>query len=153
MLKNTLYVGLLCALVGGLGLWALREQAHIGPVVLALGALPLVGLVAARRPLKRAIPDFTFGAIDTGLLTIPCLAGGLVYGVPGAIAGGVVGDAITDSIAGFFEGSVAKWLRSKGVEESREPVTTSLGKMAGCLIGAGFVLSAAWLAGVQPRFE
>ena len=93
-----------------------------------------------------------FGAIDTGLLTIPALWGGILFGVAGAIAGGVIGDAVTDAIAGFFEGSIAEWLRSKGIEESREAVTTALGKMSGCLLGSGFVLSVALLAGIKPEF-
>ena len=70
----------------------------------------------------------------------------------GAIAGGVVGDAVTDSIAGFFEGGIAEWLRKHGIEESREAVTTSLGKMAGCLAGCGLVLSVAFLLGIEPKF-
>jgi hypothetical protein len=70
------------------------------------------------------------------------------YGAAGAVAGGVIGDALTDSIAGFFEGHIAEWLRSRGFEESREAVTTSLGKMSGCLLGSGFVLTIALIAGV-----
>jgi hypothetical protein len=57
------------------------------------------------------------------------------------LAGAVIGDAITDSIAGFFEGGIAHCLRGKGIEESRDSITTSLGKMAGCLLGAGIVLT------------
>lgn len=93
-----------------------------------------------------------FGAVDTGILVVPALFGGLFYGVAGAIAGGVIGDALTDGIAGFFEGSIAEWLRRKGIEESREPITTALGKMAGCLLGSGITLSAALLLGARPRF-
>ncbi len=99
-----------------------------------------------------AIPDIIFGAIDTGLLTIPALWGGMLFGVAGAVAGGVIGDALTDAIAGFFEGSIAEWLRKKGIEESREATTSALGKMAGCLIGSGLVLSIALLFGVKPEF-
>jgi hypothetical protein len=93
-----------------------------------------------------------FGAIDTGLLTIPALWGGFFFGVAGAIAGGIIGDAITDAIAGFFEGSIAEWLRKKGIEESREAVTTSLGKMAGCLFGSGVILTIALFIGIKPEF-
>jgi hypothetical protein len=86
------------------------------------------------------------------LLTIPALIGGLFYGVAGAITGGIIGDALTDGIAGFFEGSISTWLREKGIDESREPITTSLGKMAGCLLGSGLVLSIFLLFGVRPIF-
>ncbi len=121
--------------------------------MLGLSAIPVVGLVVARRTLVGAIPDIIFGAIDTGLLTIPALWGGVLFGVAGAVAGGVIGDAITDAIAGFFEGSIAAWLRRRGVDESREAVTTALGKMAGCLAGSGFVLTVAHAFGVQPHFD
>ena len=94
-----------------------------------------------------------FGAIDTALLTIPALWGGVVFGVAGAIAGGVIGDSLTDAVPGFVEGGVVEWLRSKGIEASREPVTTALGKMAGCLLGSGLVLTIALLLlGIQPSF-
>jgi hypothetical protein len=85
-------------------------------------------------------------------LTIPALVGGSFFGVAGAITGGVIGDALTDGIAGFFEGSISTWLKEKGIDESREPVTTSLGKMAGCLFGSGFVLSIFLVFGVRPNF-
>lgn len=85
-----------------------------------------MGLALSKRAFPSATPDLIFGAIDTGLLTIPALWGGLKFGMAGAIAGGVVSDALTDSIAGFFEGSIAEWLQDRGVEESREPITTEL---------------------------
>jgi len=108
-------------------------------------------LIAKRSPIN-ALPDIIFGVIDTGMLTIPALWGGIAFGVAGAIAGGVIGDAITDAIAGFFEGGIAEWLQEKGIAESREAVTTSLGKMAGCLLGSGVVLTTALLVGIKPEF-
>ena len=38
----------------------------------------------------------------------------------------------------------------KGIEESRESVTTALGKMTGCLVGSGLVLSVALLFEIAP---
>jgi len=131
------------------GVAILQYQLPLGPVVLLLGLLPLLALLMARRRLSRALPDLLFGSIDTGLLAVPALLGAAAFGVHGAIAGGVIGDAITDSVAGLFEGSLAEWLRDRGFDESREAVTTSLGKMSGCLLGAGFVLSLALLLGVS----
>jgi hypothetical protein len=125
----------------------------VGPVILLLSAIPLTGIILARRTVSGVVPDLLFGAIDTGLLTIPALWGGALYGVAGAIAGGVIGDALTDGIAGFFEGSIAAWLRNKGITESREPISTALGKMAGCLFGSGFVLTCALLIGIRVRFS
>jgi hypothetical protein len=134
------------------GVVALRNQLDLGPVVFGLGIIPFVGLLVARRDVKSAVPDLVFGALDTGLLTIPALWGGAFFGVAGALAGGVIGDALSDGIAGFFEGSIAKWLRQRGIEESREAVTSALGKMAGCLLGAGLVLSFALVLGIRPVF-
>lgn len=153
MLKKISYVSVFCIALAVFGVITLTKRLPIGPIVLALSIIPLVGIALAKRSLKRAIPDLIFGGLDTGLLTIPALWGGSMFGVAGAIAGGVIGDALTDGIAGFVEGSIAKWLRDKGIEESREPITTALGKMAGCLLGSGFVLSIALLIGIQPAFN
>jgi len=152
MIRKAGYVTLIGLPVAVVGVLTLQNQWPIGPVVLLLGLIPVAGLLLARRSLAGAVPDFVFGALDTGLLTIPALWGGHLFGVAGAIAGGVIGDALTDAIAGFFEGSVAEWLRSRGIEESREAVTSALGKMAGCLVGAGVVLQLAWLLGYEPKF-
>ena len=153
MKKRALYVAAIGLPVAVIGLFALEQKLAIGPIVLGLAVIPCVGLLIARRSIRGAVPDFVFGAIDTGLLTIPALWGGVAFGVAGAIAGGIIGDALTDAIAGFFEGSIAEWLRGKGIEESREAVTTSLGKMTGCLLGSGLVLSIALAAGIQPEFR
>lgn len=138
--------------VAVLGVLAVRNNFPIAPVLLVLAAIPFIGLAVSKRPLRGAVPDLIFGAIDTGLLTIPALWGGITFGVVGAIAGGVIGDALTDAVAGFFEGSIAEWLRKHGIEESREAVITSLGKMCGCLLGSGVVLSIAMIFGLVPDF-
>jgi hypothetical protein len=153
LLRKVSYVSLLVALVAVAGVQSVVARLPIGPVVLALAAIPLLGLLLAGRTLLSATPDLIFGSIDTGLLTIPALWGGLAFGVAGAIAGGVIGDALTDAIAGFFEGGIAEWLRDRGIDESREPVTSGLGKMAGCLLGSGLVLCAALLVGIEPEFH
>ena len=54
--------------------------------------------------------------------------------------GGVVGNAITDGIAGIFEGYSAEKLRIQLVPEERTMLKSAIGKMAGCLFGAGIVL-------------
>lgn len=153
MIKKASYVGCFGMIVAIFGVVTLQYRFPIGPVVLLLTVIPVLGLIFARRPLKGSIPDLIFGALDTGLLTIPALWGGTLFGVAGAIAGGVIGDALTDGIAGFFEGGIAEWLRKKGIEEAREPVTTALGKMAGCLFGSGLVLSVALILGIQLAFD
>lgn len=152
MMGKAVYVTVVGFPVALIGLLMLEQRLPVGPVVLVLGLLPVAGLLLARRRLTNAVPDMVFGAIDTGLLVIPALWGGMAFGVAGAIAGGVIGDALTDAIAGFFEGSLAEWLRGKGIEESREALTSSLGKMSGCLLGAGLVLCLALAAGIRPDF-
>lgn len=152
MLRKASYVTIIALPVAVVGVLALKHHLPIGPIVLALGFLPIAGLLMAKRSLVSALPDMVFGAIDTGLLTIPAIWGGVLFGVAGAIAGGVIGDALTDAIGGFFEGSISEWLRGKGIEESREAVTTALGKMSGCLVGSGIVLTVALLIGISPEF-
>ncbi len=152
MIAKASYVTLIALPVAVVGVLTLQHRLPIGPIVLGLAVIPLLGLLMARRSLTGAIPDLIFGAIDTGLLTIPALWGGVLFGVAGAIAGGVIGDALSDAIAGFFEGAISERLRSLGIEESREAVTTALGKMSGCLLGSGIVLSVALLFGIQPEF-
>jgi hypothetical protein len=153
MMRKASYVSAVGLPVALIGVLTLQYQLPVGPIVLVLAFIPLLGLLVARRPLVRAVPDIVFGAIDTGLLTIPALWGGILFGVAGAIAGGVIGDALTDAIAGFFEGSIAEWLCGKGIEASREAVTTALGKMSGCLLGSGLVLTVALLLGIKPEFS
>ena len=137
-------MGILALLVAVIGVYCLQYQLPIGPIILGMSLIPLAGLLIARRSF--------LGAIDTGLLTIPALWGGILFGVAGAIAGGVIGDAVTDAIAGFFEGSIAEWLRERGIVESREAITSALGKMAGCLIGSGVILTIAILLGIKLEF-
>lgn len=149
-MRKASYVSVFGICLAAAALLVLRSGLPIGPFILGMVLIPLSGLFFAKRSFKGAVPDLIFGAIDTGLLTIPALWGGILFGVAGAIAGGIIGDALTDGIAGFFEGSIAESLRSRGIEESREPVTTALGKMAGCLLGSGLILSAALALGFHP---
>lgn len=108
----------------------LEYQYPVEPMALAFAIIPLVGLLLDGRRLTGAVPDMIFAAI----------------------AGGIIGDALTDAVDGFFEGGAAEWLLGKGIEESREAVTLSLGKMSGCLLGAGLILSLALAAGIRPDF-
>lgn len=152
MIKKASIVCVIGLPVALAGFFSLKHNLPTGPIILIIASIPIFGLFIVKQPLKSAIPDLIFGAIDTGLLTIPALWGGINFGAAGAIAGGVIGDALTDAIAGFFEGSISEWLRSKGIEESREAVTTSLGKMSGCLFGSGIgiVLTTSLILGIKP---
>jgi len=149
VLKEALYVGSIGIIVAVISIFSLKNEITIGPIILGLGLLPILGILFSNRKLTSSIPDLIFGSIDTGMLVIPAIAGAKYFGIIGAIAGGVVGDAITDSIAGFFEGGIARWLREHGIHESRDPISTSLGKMAGCLIGAGIVMTIVSALGIS----
>lgn len=116
----------------------------IGPVIILLGLIPWIPLRLSGRTIKSTGADIIFGMIDTGILGIAALIGASFAGVLGAIVGGAVGDSITDGFAGLFEGRVAQYLRKHGVEDARTPLSSSMGKMSGCLIGVGMVLTAAW---------
>jgi hypothetical protein len=116
----------------------------IGPVIFLLGFLPWIPLKIFGRTIKSTGADIIFGAVDTGILAVAALIGASFAGVLGAIVGGAVGDSITDGFAGLFEGKVAEYLRRHGIEEARTPLSSSLGKMSGCLIGAGTTLTIAW---------
>jgi hypothetical protein len=116
----------------------------IGLVVIVLGFLPWLPLRLSGRTIRSVGADIVFGAIDTGILAIAALIGASLAGVLGAIVGGAVGDSITDGFAGLFEGRMAERLRKLGIEEARTPLSCSMGKMSGCLIGVGIVLTTAW---------
>ena len=116
----------------------------IGPVIILLGFIPWIPLKISERTIKSVGADIVFGAIDTGILGIAALIGASFAGVLGAIVGGAVGDAITDGFAGLFEGKVAERMRKHGIEEARTPLSSSMGKMSGCFIGVGIVLTIAW---------
>jgi hypothetical protein len=116
----------------------------IGPIIIMLGFLPWIPLKIFGRTIKSAGADIIFGAVDTGMLAVAAMIGASFAGVLGAIVGGAVGDSITDGFAGLFEGKVAEYLRKRGIEEARTPLSSSLGKMSGCLIGAGITLTIAW---------
>ena len=116
----------------------------IGPIIILLGFVPLIPLKISGRTIKSTGADIVFGAIDTGILGIAALIGASFAGVLGAIIGGAVGDSITDGFAGLFEGRMAEYLRKHGSEEVRTPLSSSMGKMSGCLIGVGIVLTIAW---------
>lgn len=124
--------------------FAIRETRLIGPAIILLGFIPWIPLKLSGRTISSAGADMVFGAIDTGILGIAALVGASFAGVLGAIVGGAVGDSITDGFAGLFEGRMAEYLRRHGIEEARTPLSSSMGKMSGCLMGVGIILTIAW---------
>ena len=131
--------------VGSLSLaYAYAYKTLIGPTLLALGLLSMVPLRLGGRTIKSCSADIVFGVVDTGFLGVAALIGARFAGVYGAIVGGAAGDAITDGFAGLWEGRVAQYLRKHGVREARTPLSASMGKMAGCFLGVGLLLTFVW---------
>ncbi len=133
----------LCIIIGVISVFLLNDGYWIGPVLILLSLLCLISLLPFKIKWKSTLPDIYFGLIDNGILAIMAIFGGHFGGVTGAILGGVVGNAITDGIAGIFEGYSAEKLRLQAVSEERTMLKSAVGKMAGCLLGAGVVLSIA----------
>ena len=130
----------LCVVIAGVSVFFVNNDSWIGLVLILLGIFCLISLIPFKISLRSAQPDVFFGIIDNGILAILAIVGGHFGGVAGAIIGGVVGNAITDGIAGIFEGYYAEKLRSFMVNEERTMLKSAVGKMAGCLLGAGFIL-------------
>jgi len=130
----------LCVVIFAVSAYFVYDAKIIGWVVLGSGVLCLAFLKLSKIALEHVWPDVVFGLIDNGILAVMAVVGGEIAGVAGAIIGGVVGNAITDGIAGVFEGEIAEKLRERKILERRTMLGSAVGKMAGCLLGAGVVL-------------
>lgn len=131
----------LCIVIAAISISFVENNKWMGIVLVGLALLCIVSLIPFKVDLKSILPDIFFGLIDNGILAILAIFGGHFAGVAGAIIGGVVGNAITDGIAGIFEGQMAEKLRSKSISEERTMFKSAVGKMAGCLLGAGVILA------------
>ena len=116
----------------------------IGPVFILMGLLSLLLLKSFKIKIETVYPDLVFGAIDNGVLIFAAVLGGAYAGVAGAIIGGAAGNTLTDGIGGLFEGHVAQNQRKYKIDNSRTPLSTMLGKITGCLFGAGAGLILVW---------
>lgn len=130
----------LCVVVLTVSAFFISNERFIGFVLIALFGLCLASLIPFGISLRSVQPDIVFGLVDNGILAVFAIIGGEVAGVAGAIIGGVVGNAITDGIAGLFEGYSSERLQKNNVDEHRTILGSAIGKMAGCLLGAGCVL-------------
>ncbi len=130
----------LCIIVFAVSAFFIYDIKIIGWIMLALGLMCLGALKLFKIVIKSAWPDIVFGLVDNGTLAVFTVIGGGIAGVAGAIIGGAVGNAITDGIAGTFEGHIAEKLRKNNIPEERTVLGSAIGKMTGCLLGAGIVL-------------
>lgn len=130
----------LCIIITAVSIYFVNNSAWIGFVLIFLAVICALSLLPFKINIKSVQPDIVFGVIDNGILAILAIFGGHFGGVAGAILGGVVGNAITDGIAGIFEGYSAEKLRLNLINEERTMLKSAVGKMAGCLLGAGLIL-------------
>lgn len=120
------------------------QKMIIGPVLIALGIISLLPLYLFRVPIQIFRAEILFGIIDNGILAIFALSGAELFGILGAIVGGLVGNAVTDGIAGIFEGYEWQKITKLKIKDKRTALIIVIGKFAGCLFGGGFVLTIAW---------
>ena len=130
----------LCVIIFSVSVYFIYNFELIGVVLIGLGILCLFSLIPFKLSIHNLWPDIVFGAVDNGILAIFAVFGGRLAGMAGAIIGGIVGNAITDGIAGIFEGFVAEKIRARNISDQRTMLGSAVGKMAGCLLGAGAML-------------
>ena len=126
--------------VAAIALYFISDKAVIGPVFILLGFVGWIVLRIFRIDLESVYPDIIFGAIDNGVLVFAAILGGVYAGVFGAVIGGAAGNTITDGLGGLFEGHIAENQRRLKINNLRTATSTMLGKMVGCLWGAGLGL-------------
>lgn len=135
----------LCVVIVAVSLYFIHQTFWMGEILIALGLLCLLSLRPFGIKLKSVLADIFFGVIDNGILALMAIFGGYFGGVAGAILGGVVGNAMTDGIAGIFEGYIGEKFDNHDSSSRRTMLKSAVGKMAGCLLGAGVILSIASL--------
>lgn len=132
---------ILSAIVIAVASYFIFNKALIGPIFLILGFVSLTFISFFKIKIKAIYPDLVFGIIDNGVLVFAAVLGGQIAGVFGAIIGGAVGNTVTDGIGGLFEGHIVETRKIR----PRTALSSSLGKMSGCLFGAGAGLILIWL--------
>ena len=120
------------------------QKRIIGPIIILLGIISILPLFLFKVPLRILKAEILFGLIDNGVLAIFALSGAELFGILGAIVGGLVGNAITDGFAGIFEGYEWQKIKKLKIKDKRTALTVAIGKLAGCLFGGGIVLTIAW---------
>lgn len=136
---------ILSLIVIAVGSYFIFDKELIGPAFLVLGIINLIFLKIFKIEIRSVYPDIVFGAIDNGVLVFLAILGGRYAGVFGAVIGGAAGNTITDGIGGLFEGHIAENQRKYKIDNLRTALSTMLGKMIGCLFGAGIGLTIVYL--------
>ena len=71
------------------------QKRIIGPIIILLGIISILPLFLFKVPLRILKAEILFGLIDNGILAIFALSGAELFGILGAIVGGLVRNAIT----------------------------------------------------------
>jgi hypothetical protein len=140
LIKAIFSLTFLSIIIVAVSAYFIHKENLIGTAFLILGILSLIVLKFLKINVIEVYPDMIFGFVDNGVLVFTAIIGGVYAGVFGAIIGGAAGNTITDGIGGLFEGYVAEHQRKMKISTKRTTVSASLGKMAGCLFGAGIGL-------------
>lgn len=135
---------MLAILIIGVSIYFIHDKLWIGPAYIGLAFLGMIFLNSVGITTKSVYPDILFGIVDNGVLIFTILLGDKLAGVPGAVLGGAAGNSLTDGFGGLIEGKVAQKLRHDAYEENRTALSTMLGKVIGCLLGAGIGLIIVW---------
>ena len=133
-------VVLLSVFTAFIAFYAMRLGRFASLIIFAMGFIPIMVAYFLRLDLKKMLPDIIFGIIDNLVLIIPAIVGAELFGAAGALTGAVVGNAISDAIAGYFEGNLSEFLKAKGINATRTVLGSSLGKMSGCLLVGVFLI-------------
>ncbi|NCN87129.1 hypothetical protein GW932_04810 [archaeon] len=152
MMKNTLLKALgilivLSILVVGGSIYFIYDKLWIGPAYIAIAFIGIFIAKIGGVEIKSIYADVVFGIIDNGVLIFTAILGGKFAGVAGAVLGGAAGNTITDGVGGLIEGKIAAKLKRDNYEGEKNSFTTMIGKVIGCLLGAGIGLILVWLFG------
>jgi len=134
----------LAILIIGVSIYFIHDKLWIGPAYIGLAFLAMIFLNSVKITTKSVYPDILFGIVDNGVLIFTIILGDKLAGVPGAVLGGAAGNSLTDGSGMLIVRKVAQKLRHDAYEENRTALSTMLGKVIGCLLGAGIRLIIVW---------
>jgi len=139
-IMETIIVVLLSAFIAFIAFYSMRLGRFVSLIIFIMGFIPIVIAYFLKIDLKKMLPDIIFGIMDNLILVIPAVIGAEFFGAAGALTGAIVGNAISDAIAGYFEGNLSEFLHSRGIDATRTVLGSSLGKMSGCLLIGIFLI-------------
>ena len=144
LMTVALSITILTVIIVSVTYFFVTRKMLIGPILIILGMISLIPVILSRISIRILKAEILFGVIDNGILAVFALSGAELFGILGAIVGSLVGNAVTDGIAGIFEGYEWQKTTELKTKNKRNALTVAVGKLAGCLLGAGVVLTIAW---------